>query len=425
MARGTSQRPQYAPNPINAGRNAAQERESYASQVQRDDATALQNGATRSLVGAATRAGYQLPPGANQPGQSLANRQAIARSVVAQQNGNHVAPNTPTMVASHMPSNAAGPNNPAQLAEDAKTLSDFRAEAPSDKSSPALAAAAGTGKTVATPYGTGSSTTSKTAPVADKTADQSTGPKNLNWQQEIVAKYPAIGQKGTQANADFVDAYKKAQSSATDGSPPDHHAIADQVMKNITTPANSAQTAIAANNPAPDIKAPTPVSPAPTTTFAGQTIPANPGAPIRSPDTQAAAQSAQGAQNAGATVAQYAKAPFVAAHDATIAIGNAASKAWANHVAPFFKGFTGDQTPPAPAPSATPDAPTPTTDRYASATPPSFAPQPLTLGPSGTSTPGGSQVASAPSYSPSPAAENPPNPAPVVPQNQGGSYTNY
>lgn len=417
----TSGRAQYRPNPITQGDQAAEEREAYASKVQRDDANALQQGATRSLVNAATKAGYNLQPGAGSSGQSAANRADIARSVVAQNNGNHMAPNTPQMTATHMPSNAVGDKSAAQVNADAATLKDFQASAPKKTAPAALANAAGTGKTVSTPYGTGSSTTSTTVPVKDPTADQSTGPKNLNWQQEIVKKYPAIGAPGSQANADFVAAWKKAKATAPDGTDPDHHAIADQVMKNITTPANTAQKAI---TPQASPEKPwnfTPVTPpTPTTEFAGQTIPANPGAPIRSPEAQDAAQTAQSAQNAGATVAQYAAAPFVQGHDAAIAVGNAVSNAFGKHVLPFFKGFTGGGTPPTPAtPPATPDASTPTNDRYASGSPgAAFNPQPLTLGPS-PSTPSTNQTASTPSYSPPP---TPDQPKPITPN---GSYSGY
>lgn len=98
-----------------------------------------------------------------------------------------------------------------------------------------------------------------------------------NWQQEVMAKHPAIGVKGSQANVDFVNAYKAAQANQPQGpgvAPVDPHQIAQNVMDNIAKPAASptAPTAgIAAINP--DISAPTGMGgPKAPVNFAGQNV---------------------------------------------------------------------------------------------------------------------------------------------------------
>lgn len=98
-----------------------------------------------------------------------------------------------------------------------------------------------------------------------------------NWQQEVMAKHPAIGVKGSQANVDFVNAYKAAQANQPQGpgvAPVDPHQIAQNVMDNIAKPAVSPTaptTGIAAINP--DIAAPTGMGgPKAPVNFAGQNV---------------------------------------------------------------------------------------------------------------------------------------------------------
>lgn len=280
-----------------------------------------------------------------------------------------------------------------------------------------VAAAAGTGNQVMTKYGPVSSTNVKNGPGA-------------TWEAQIAAKYPAIAIPGSQANKAFAAAYNtaiKQQGPNPDGSagaPIDPHAIADQVMQNITNPTAGLATGIAANNaalnPALDIKAPSAIAPAPTVPFAGVQVPADQVSGVRSPEAVTAAESQQSGADARASVEKTAAniknqvlnnpAPFGVPganpiYDARAAYG-AAKDTVTQKVLPFVKGLTGGGTAPsgsgappatAPLPSTapvpeTPNAPTPTVDAAAASQPTSaLDAQKLTLGPIGadaTSTPG-------------------------------------
>lgn len=434
MARGTSQRPQYQPNPITQGRQAAEEREAYASKVQRDDANALQQGATQAMVKSATQAGYQLPPGANQPGQSAANRAAIARYTVAQNNGNHMAANTPQMVPSHMAPGTAPASSVA--ANDAANLASFKA----GETNP-VAAAAGTGKDVLTPYGPVSSTilppgakdgaltggpsspAQANGPVHDPAKNYALGQgKNgvvpsSDAQKEILAKYPSIGDVNNPDHAAFLKAWNDSTKDAKPGDVhTDHLAIADSVAgPNSDQP--TPDTAIAKADPGP---APS------TATKVGQAIGSIPGNIKDSlkADYDAAKGVVSSVVGAGkdlyagitgnqppsynptqtpqdqiASVAPDAAPMSVPSdqhsdiHAATVKAITAAGQN-AHDAVNAAPSFTGGVTPQAPS--------APTADA------PSFSP---------------TKIISA--FSPSPQADNPPKAAPVVPQNQGGSYSNY
>lgn len=82
-----------------------------------------------------------------------------------------------------------------------------------DQASPnAGAVARATGQQQQTPYGT----------------------VGQDWQQIVVKNHPEIGIKGTQANADFVNAYRNATAQQGPGVPAvDPHALAQNVMDNI------------------------------------------------------------------------------------------------------------------------------------------------------------------------------------------------
>lgn len=56
----------------------------------------------------------------------------------------------------------------------------------------------------------------------------------LPWQQRVVEDFPEIGQKGTQANAEFVRAYQQAER--TQNGERDPYVIAQSVTKNISNP---------------------------------------------------------------------------------------------------------------------------------------------------------------------------------------------
>src|SRR6202789_2971238 len=170
----------YAPVPgTSLGNEQADQLLAEKERFRQADANKSTQDAPKIAASTVARSGGYVPVGATSGHQSAANVANIARSVAAANNGGHMAPNTPIMPPSYTP---GGAKDPAQVAADAKALTDFKAGDPRNAPNPAadaVAGAAGTGKTGTTPYGTASSTTSKAAPVLDKTADQSTGPKNV------------------------------------------------------------------------------------------------------------------------------------------------------------------------------------------------------------------------------------------------------
>lgn len=85
---------------------------------------------------------------------------------------------------------------------------------------PKIAAAALTGQTVQTPYGTVSS---RPPNWQDNIADK----YGKNWQQDVIDKYPKIGQAGTPENAQFVAAVKMAHEDPNSGYEKDPMKIAD------------------------------------------------------------------------------------------------------------------------------------------------------------------------------------------------------
>lgn len=240
-----------------------------------------------------------------------------------------------------------------------------------------LQAAGKTGDAVSTPFGTVSLTDSKLGP----------GATSLD---QVAKKYPAIAQKGTQANDAFAAAYNKAikeQGPNPDGSAGaavDPHAIADQVMKNIQNPAKASELSV------PDdatIKAPGPLGITDAKIdFGGEQVPVSGATGIKDPGNAA--------QRTGTAI-----------RDTTGDFGNAlaypfrkaagvVSDFYDNTVKPFVKGITGDNTPsPRKSAPTVPDAsdayatpPTPVTDKVragltpsAPAAPSPLTPQPLTL----------------------------------------------
>lgn len=126
-----------------------------------------------------------------------------------------------------------------------------------------VAAQAGTGNQVDTPYGKVSSTNAKLGPGA-------------TWQDQVVNRYPEIGQAGTDANKAFTAAYNSAIRQTgpnADGTPAgkvDPHAIADQVMNQLakTGPNSDLET--------PDLPVGTPAKPpappVPAAMAAGQAV---------------------------------------------------------------------------------------------------------------------------------------------------------
>lgn len=93
-----------------------------------------------------------------------------------------------------------------------------------------LQAAAGTGQTVQTPYGTGSS---RPGTWLDRVADAG----GKDWQKQVVEKYPQIGVSGSPENAAFVSAIQQAHQTPNFDGEKDPMKIADFVTSvNSTSP---------------------------------------------------------------------------------------------------------------------------------------------------------------------------------------------
>ena len=130
--------------------------------------------------------------------------------------------------------------------EDAKAEVDaarLRAGLPSTDSvqaAAALANAAGQGRTIQTPYGMGSSTVVPSGQPEGPAVVSDTGVQRqpLSWHEQIMQKYPAIGQRGSEENADFVKAFKDAGSD-----PAKAMSIADNLAAARTSASGSNQLA--------------------------------------------------------------------------------------------------------------------------------------------------------------------------------------
>jgi hypothetical protein len=225
--------------------------EANVRRLNTDNANRSRENATQATADALARSGAQVPAGATQPGQSAANGEQIARAAYAATTG-HMMPPGGGSAPMYTPAGAAAaPANRTAMGgafrgSTPAEIKEFQDTAPGSANSPtakALTAAAGSGKTVTTPYGTASSTVqapgTEQGPVTNSAASQAeSGPQHaapLNWQQQVVAKYPSIGQAGHPDNAAFVKAYKdaaaavKPNADGTPGKAPDHMALADNI----------------------------------------------------------------------------------------------------------------------------------------------------------------------------------------------------
>jgi hypothetical protein len=188
-----------------------------------------------------------------------------------------------------------------------------------------------------------------------------------DWQQQVMAKHPAIGIKGSQANTDFVKAYGDAKAA---GGTVDPHAIAQSVMDNITKPATDPRAqpkGVAAITP--DIKAPTPINgPQAPVMFAGSNVGAADWAntqptPAASPAIARAAAIHQGLVTAGQNLAGAGRNLVSNVSDA---VKGGASDFW-NPVKTLFAGPDNPSNPSSPASGAAPVSSTPNAANIASA----------------------------------------------------------
>lgn len=124
-------------------------------------------------------------------------------------------------------------STPAEIAK-------FKAADATSVSEATAREAAGTGKVVKNPYGTGSSTVVKAGTPEQPATVTDTGvvrDKSDPWDVALVKKYPQIGIAGTPENKAFVEKYKafQAQASADPNSSYDMgangHRIADELFK--------------------------------------------------------------------------------------------------------------------------------------------------------------------------------------------------
>lgn len=354
-------RNQVPQNPITAGVNAEAQQQAFAEAARRADENARAQNATQATVKAATATGIPLPAGAASKGQSPANRAAIARSVAAGVAGNQMAQTPPTYQPSRMPAPTHMPNGmPSYSPSGAAPASvPFRGSTPAEiaefnkGATPAsdVAAAAGTGRNVTTPYGDVSS-----AP--DKFAGQVQGP-NLagpagkpNWEQEVVNAHPAIGQPGTPENKAFVSAWKAKYPNGSPKNPTDHMDIADAAVGNANRLPGSPLTLQSGVQPSTD-----PNSLAPTSQDAAAAA-----AKSRTAALEAGAQSSAPAPRAPGVPAASSPAPRMAGINgpATMTPPPIPAGAQTPNSTPASRGVTYSPNPDAPQPSATP-----TVDRYA------------------------------------------------------------
>lgn len=231
------------------------------------------------------------------------------------------------------------------------------------------AVAAKTGQPVATPQGTVGvrfAQKGETMQPAQVTATGVVRGDPLNWQQNLVRQFPALGVEGSQANAEFVKSYKAAQAA---GGQVDPNLIAQSVMQNITQPTpvaqmpeGIAQADIAA--PAAMTAPQTPSAGVQAPTFAGAPVTATPWNPIQ-PTTPAqdAGSKVRGAVVGALTGPSSPVGLASTAGTAAKSVGGAIKKA-AGSVMDFSKGLLGTgakPTPPAPG-AITPTPSVPATD---------------------------------------------------------------
>lgn len=160
----------------------------------------------------------------------------------------------------------------AKATVDAYRLQHDMPSAESLQAADAMRAAAGTGKSVASPYGTGSSTVVPAGQqeAAAVTSDTGVQRKPLNWQERLVAQYPELKDENSAHNAAFVKAFKDAGAD-----PAKAQQIADNIYSqkpaDLTAPGgplykpNIPGTGLGGpaydpSSPGPGIKAPAPIA---------------------------------------------------------------------------------------------------------------------------------------------------------------------
>lgn len=236
---------QYNPEAIQQANEAAARSIQFAKDTQRANEKGSRDTAAEA-VGRAMPA-YALPAGGSRKGMSTADQANVARSVRAYEAGGHMAPNTPQM---RTAAPAAGGTRPAFGGSTPEEVSDFYKNAPA---APTVAAA-GTGNSVVTPFGTASSRTATqgeqlaNATTSDTGVTRTAPPRQANWQEQVMAQHPEIGKEGTPQNKAFVDAYKalKPEERNPDGSPKDHMGLAQQAIGTLKGAKGSVAAGVAA-----------------------------------------------------------------------------------------------------------------------------------------------------------------------------------
>lgn len=228
MPTPSSRGPRYGGNAIADANARSNAQTAYASAKNRADIKSLRNNDMQALGKGVPKS--ILPAGGIHPNMSEADMKAATRRIMGYQGTLPPAEHMPGP--QHMPGSAGAPaalppsKDPAQLAADAATLKEFQASDPNKTGAANVAAAAGKGTMVQTPYGKAGST-------------NVTQGKGATWQEQVVANHPEIGVKGSPANLAFIDAYKNAQKAqgpnpdGSAGAPVDPHAIAQQVITQL------------------------------------------------------------------------------------------------------------------------------------------------------------------------------------------------
>lgn len=104
---------------------------------------------------------------------------------------------------------SSGEVTPASLAANAQAARTLRSpiNAPTAPAAPVVTQTPDGGRTIAGQYGTGSATPGVVRVTAGNTYDPNPATPALNWQQQIVAKYPQVGVAGSPENKAFVEQY--------------------------------------------------------------------------------------------------------------------------------------------------------------------------------------------------------------------------
>jgi hypothetical protein len=266
-------------------------------------------------------------------------------------------------------------------------IAAFR-DRPNNAPNPAAVAAAGTGNVIQTPYGSGSSTMARPGQRATDAVVGPNGVSHLTWQQQVVRDHPEIGQAGTSANRQFVEAYGRSQQSGpqTPGEElqRDPRKIADNIYRKPSAPGVPETWADYA--PPADIKAPAPIGGAVAPVmFAGSDVSGDqPWSKIPTPATGAtAAGLATGSalQSSAAWADNNLVRPVLNGIDAVTNFAGGLLGAKGPVVTPYKPYQAPSDKAPSPAP-ATPDPIMPAAGgTWSGWKPPEpFAPKPLTMG---------------------------------------------